>query len=344
MSKNSSPVTSDIDFEKDGKQVSYLRIPHSQNRSAWGAVMLPIAVIKNGAGPTLYFNAGSHGGEYEGPITLLKLIRKLNTKDIQGRVIIIPALNLPAVQAGNRLSPIDHKDMNRVFPGKPNGTITEVIAHYVYHFILPLSDAVIDLHSGGYSLNLSPFISMHYLEDKIIREETLAALKAFQAPTALIIKEISGGGLLDYEVERMGKIFLFTELSGGGSLSPKALKIAETGVDNLLVHFGVKEGKIMTREEQGLSETEYIEVPDPNYYHIAMQEGIFEPFWEIGDQVENGQMLGQIHQVETPEEQPEPILAQRSGKVIGLRVPGQVKAGDSVVLLGQIIERHSMKS
>ncbi|MFQ5426058.1 MAG: succinylglutamate desuccinylase/aspartoacylase family protein, partial [Gaiellales bacterium] len=77
--------------------------------------------------------------------------RELDAGAIRGRVIIMPALNLPALLAGQRLSPVDGKNMNRVFPGERNGTITSVIAHYVSTELLPRADAVVDIHSGGKS-------------------------------------------------------------------------------------------------------------------------------------------------------------------------------------------------
>ena len=211
MAAEQSPITTQIDFVKDGKQQGYLRVPHSRNSSAWGSVLVPITVIRNGTGPTILFVGGNHGGEYEGPVSLMKLSRALQPERIQGRVIIIPVLNLPAVVAGQRVSPIDGKDMNRVFPGVWNGTITQIIAHYLHETLLPLCDAVIDLHSGGYSLSLVPYMSMHNLENEIQNQQTFAAMQAFEAPVSLVIKEISGEGLLDYAVERMGKIFLCAE-------------------------------------------------------------------------------------------------------------------------------------
>ena len=334
----STPITSDIDFEKDGKQVTYLHVPYSRNDSAWGALLIPIVVIKNGIGPTIYFNGGSHGGEYEGPVCLLKLIRELEPKHIQGRVIIIPALNLPAVKTGERLSPIDNKDMNRVFPGKSNGTISEVVAHYVHDFILPLCDVVIDLHSGGYSLELMPFISMHYLENEIQRKDTLAALTAFQAPLSLISREFTGEGLLDYAVEGMGKIFLWTELGGGGRVTASSVKIAETGVRNILKHFKLMQGDIVTREAQGFQVSHFMEAPDPENYHRVTVTGIYEPFFELDDEVKVGDSIGQVHFVEQPLRAPEVVRAQRSGHIIGLRSPGQVEAGDCVALVAHTIE------
>ena len=179
-----SPITTPIDFEKNGKQQGYLRVPHSRNSSAWGSVLIPITVIKNGLGTTVLFVGGNHGGEYEGPVSLMKLSRELQTEAVQGRVIIMPALNLPAVVAGQRLSPIDGKDMNRVFPGAPKGTVTQIIAHYVHEVLLPLCAAVIDLHAGGYSLSLVPYMSMHYLEDKTQTQYTFAAMQVFEVPSA----------------------------------------------------------------------------------------------------------------------------------------------------------------
>ena len=292
--------------------------------------MVPIAVIENGEGPTMLFVGGNHGGEYEGPVALLKLIRELQPEQVRGRVIILPALNLPAVTAGMRLSPLDNKDMNRVFPGRWNGTITEVIAHYIHEEILPLCDVVIDLHSGGASLALMPYISMHYLDDEAQRERTWQAMMAFQSPLALVMKEISGPGLLDYAVENMGKVFLCAEVGGAGTLAPATVNITEVGARNLLKHFGVIEGEPLSRERRGLSPMQLMEIPDADCYQMALSAGIYESFYELGDRVEAGQPLGQIHFVQYPLREAEVMAAKRSGMLVGRRGPGGVAVGDVV--------------
>jgi len=106
-----------IDYEKNGKQLGTLDVPLSTNRSGWATLYVDIAVIKNGEGPTAVLFGGNHGDEYEGPTALMKLARRLTPDQITGRVIIVPALNPPAVQAGTRHSPIDGCNMNRAFPG-----------------------------------------------------------------------------------------------------------------------------------------------------------------------------------------------------------------------------------
>lgn len=329
MSIEKSPVSTDIDFDKDGKQSSYLRVPYSHNNSAWGAVLVPITMVKNGVGPTVLFVGGIHGGEYEGPVALFKLIRSLEADQIQGRVIILPALNLPAVQAGERVSPIDGMDINRAFPGKHNGTITQVIAHYVHKAILPRCDAVIDLHSGGYSLDLIPYNSMHYLPDEGLRQRTMDALLAFNAPVSLVIREFTGSGLLDYAVEGLGKIFLCAEIGGRGALSPDRLKIAETGVQNILKHFNIIEGALPE------SSTRLMEVPETGNYAYSLSNGIYEAFFELGDEVAEGQPVGQIHYPEDPTRAPDVLTIERGGMLIGTRGPGFVERGDCVAVTAQ---------
>ena len=145
-----------VDFERDGKQVAHLQLPHSSNLSAYGWIGIPICVVKNGRGPTLYLGAGNHGDEYEGQITLARLIRELDPGGIQGRLIILPAANLPAALAGQRCSPIDDGNLNRSFPGDPDGPPTAAIAHFIESVLLPMCDTALDLHSGGKTLDYLP--------------------------------------------------------------------------------------------------------------------------------------------------------------------------------------------
>jgi N-alpha-acetyl-L-2,4-diaminobutyrate deacetylase len=332
-----SPVQTDIDYKQDGKQITYLQVPHSRNKSAWGKVLVPIVVIKNGAGPTALLVAGNHGGEHEGPVCLLKLSRELQAEQVQGRIIILPALNLPAVLAGQRVSPIDDLDMNRSFPGRSNGTVTQVIAHYVHEVILPLCDAVLDLHSGGYSLDLYPFVSMHSLPDEKQAAATRAALEAFQAPIGLIMEEFTGEGLLDYACERMGKIFLFAEMGGIGRLTPHTLQLTEVSTRNFLKHLELLDGDIVTCAARDLPPMRIMEASDAENYHYATVNGIYESFFDLGAELSAGQPLGQVHFVQYPAQGPQIIQAQSSGMLIGTRGPGHVESGDCVALIARNI-------
>src|SRR5919108_5270562 len=130
-----SPIAPTVDFDRDGVQHGFLKLPYSRDDSAWGAVMIPIAVIKRGNGPTALLSGANHGDEYEGPVALFSLARELEPAQVTGRVIIVPAMNYPAFRAGTRTSPIDKGNMNRIFPGRPDGTVTEKIADYFYRYL-----------------------------------------------------------------------------------------------------------------------------------------------------------------------------------------------------------------
>ena len=67
-----SPITATVDFEADGVQHGHLKLPHSHDGSAWGAIMIPVAVFRNGEGPTALLTGANHGDEYEGPVALLQ--------------------------------------------------------------------------------------------------------------------------------------------------------------------------------------------------------------------------------------------------------------------------------
>ena len=70
-----SLIWTDVDYERSGKQVGWLSLPHSVTRSAYGVIRIPVCVVKNGLGPTVLLQAGNHGDEYEGQIALTRFIR-----------------------------------------------------------------------------------------------------------------------------------------------------------------------------------------------------------------------------------------------------------------------------
>ena len=95
----SSTAFATVDLDQPGKQLGFVMIPHSPHDDAWGVTRLPLAVIANGSGPTVILEGGNHGDEYEGPIVITELIRELDASEIQGRLIMMPAINAPAVIA-----------------------------------------------------------------------------------------------------------------------------------------------------------------------------------------------------------------------------------------------------
>ena len=129
-----------IDLSSPGKRTGFLNLSYSNNRHAYGIIPIPIAVVARDNGPTVLLTAGNHGDEYEGMIALRNILAELKFEDIQGRVIFMPALNLPAVLADQRVSPLDGVNMNRAFPGDSAGGPTAVIADFIENKLLPTFD------------------------------------------------------------------------------------------------------------------------------------------------------------------------------------------------------------
>ncbi len=330
MSIPFSKISTGVDFDRNGKQYGYLQAPNSTNASGWGSLLVPIIVISNGEGPTVLFTGGNHGDEFEGPIALLKLARELEPDAVRGRVIIMPGLNYPAVQAGSRLSPIDGGNMNRSFPGDRDGSITPMIAHYVYNALLPLADVVVDLHSGGNSMIFAPSVVMHHLDDSDQMSRTMDALKAFGAPVGLVLRELDSGGMLDTAVEEMGKIFLSTELGGGGFVTPMTARVADLGVRNVLRHFGVVEGAPVDPTSQGLPATRLMECPETGAYVMALHDGLYEPLVEVADPVSAQQVIGRIYDPDHPEAPAVEVRAENDGLLVTRAGRGRVCRGDTI--------------
>ncbi len=322
-----SKVTTAIDLDRQGKQQGYLTIPHSRDDSAWGAVELPITVVANGRGPTILFTAGNHGDEYEGQIALMKLARALKPARVRGRVVILPHLNLPAVRAGRRLSPIDGRNMNRVFPGRRDGSITEVIAHYVHTRLIRIADAVVDIHSGGRTLDIVPSAVAHFLDDPALMRRTLDAMLAFGAPVGMLLRELDAEGMLDTAVESLGKVLVSTELGGAGFATARNVAIADRGVRNILAHFGV------TRDRVAPAPTRLLHTPDARSFIIADDSGMMEPLVDLGAEVKEGAAIARVHHFDHVGRAPAVYRARRAGFVWQRHALGLIQKGDCLMVI-----------
>jgi predicted deacylase len=327
---NGTRIFTDVDYEKDGKQVGWLYLPHSVTRSAYGNIAIPIAVIKNGTGPGVLLMAGNHGDEYEGQIALCKLIRSLEPQEIRGRVIIAPAINLPAALAGARVSPIDDVNFNRAFPGDSHGTPTYAIAHYVDSVLFPMVSTFLDLHSGGSSLDYIPFVSMRTSGNADLNARAMATLRAFGAPLAMVWGYTLDAGFAQTAGNRRGIVSLGGEFGGGGAVSLTGLRMVENGIRNLLAHVGCLVAEPVAEKAAA---TRVVEVPSRDYFVLAPEAGLFEPFVALGDTVEAGQPCGQVHFVDNPGRERVVARFRASGMVISQRHFGQVERGDCVAHL-----------
>ena len=326
----SNPAICTVPLDRDGVHHGFLRLPHSRDDSAWGHVMIPISVVRNGDGPTALLTGANHGDEYEGPVALQHLALALAPADVRGRVVIVPAFNYPAFRSGSRTSPIDGGNLNRSFPGRPDGNITEVIADYFQRTLIPQADFVLDIHSGGKTLEFVPFAAAHVLDDKDQQAACVAAMRAFNAPYSMMLLEIDSDGMFDTAVEDQGKVFVSTELGGGGTLTARTVGIARKGVRNFLIHAGILRGA------PDIAESISLDMPDADCYVFSEHAGLLEPVVDLGSEVTRGDAIARIWPLDRTGVRPVEYTARRDGILAGRHFPGLVQSGDCLGVVGVV--------
>lgn len=331
-----SRIVAEVDFDRNGRQHGFLRLFHSVHSSAYGFIPMPIVVLNNGSGPTALLVSGTHGDEYEGQVALCNLVKRLDPARLQGRVIILPAANFPAVLAGKRTSPIDEGNLNRLFPGDADGSVTEQIAYHIEHELVPMADLVCDLHSGGSSLMYVPSALYGGWKRDGSSAKGVAALKAFGSPIAYVSESNQGGArTMSGGAARHNVVCLGTEAGGSGHVTRSALRMVERGVNNVLVHLGILPASDRIEPEEP---TRFLEVGGPDYFVYAPENGLFEPLVELGDMVHAGQPAARIHAPETPWQEPVMAHFAHDGFVLCKRMPGRTVRGDCLFHLGTDIE------
>lgn len=298
MTETKSRAWTAIDFEAHGAQSDFIRVPHSSDRSAYGWIPVPMLCFNGGEGPTALLIAGNHGDEYEGQIALLKLARELAEKCVDGRVIMLPALNYPAVAAGRRNSPVDGGNMNRVFPGDPHGGPTQVIAHYVHSELFPLADLIIDIHSGGSSLDHHSVALARPGRNESEASEIRSLLSSFGAPIGVITTGAGGGAgsTLYAAAEARGIPALTLELGGGATTRTGPLSIAEAGLRRVLRDYKI----CPDLDAPPAPKVQHMRSLGPSASIFAKHAGLFEPLVETGSTVSEGDLAGLLHRLDDP--------------------------------------------
>lgn len=340
---DTSPIHCTVDYGKPGKQHGHLCVPYSYNLGGWANLLVPITVIRNGKGPTALVLGGNHGDEYPGPIAILKLMREIQPADVNGTLILLPTLNQPAVKASTRLSPLDGMNMNRAFPGRPDGPPTSIVAHYCTTVLFPLADIVIDIHTGGRSVDFYPCSTMHLVSEREQRRKMVEGVDAWGADFAFLYADVAGTGLLPVEAERQGNTVVTTEMGGGEPVSAAVHRLTQNGLRNVLIHFGILSGKKTTRADRGLPPTRWVQALDREDYRFAPESGIYETLVNLGEVVQANQPVGQIHFVERPDREPVPVLAPTAGILLATRGPSLVAQGDCVACIVHEVDAATLR-
>ena len=321
----SNYLSCDFDFDVQGKSFGSARLA---NADAQLGILIPIATIANGSGPTVLLCAGNHGNEDEGQLILRRLIHELEPSDVQGRIIFMPALNSPAVRACTRTSPIDDGNLNRNFPGDGTVSATPAIARFVVDVLLPLADAGMDLHSASYAAKYVDTAFLCTCADTALYRKSFELADVFQAPYMYVVDGISASTSRDFDSAAHAQNVPFTSAElGGGGINQETIRVGYRGVRNVLAHLNVIAASEDNSEPQN---TVYLDGGSRMGGVQAPYAGLFEAQFDVGDEVEAGQVAGVLYSLDEVDRPPKELLFSDTGIVSVKSVSARVFQGSSI--------------
>jgi predicted deacylase len=285
-----------------------------------GDLEIPLFEVRGGDGPSLALIAGVHGCEYSSIAAVGDVVRALEAEDVAGRVIAIPVVNGTGFATRTPfVTPEDGKNLNRCFPGRPDGTYSEALAHHVFGAISDC-DYLIDLHGGDLVEALEPFV---LYDESPVEDSARAMAKAFGLPYAICsprAERIEGTTVA--AASDAGIPAIVAEAGGRGLLEDGARRMLSDGVLNVMRTVGL------------LSST-----PEPTTRTTVFRrfawlyspaEGWWEPAVKVGEAIAAGSVVGTVRTVLG--EEIERIVAADAGVVLFMTsVPAVLEQG---VLMG----------
>lgn len=326
-----------IDLAQDGKQFGHLAIPHSTDVSAYGKVTVPVVYMRNGDGPRALLSAGVHGDEYEGQIALRKLCLELDHEDINGSLFIVPMANTPAALSSSRVSPIDHLNLNRVFPGDPLGSPTLAIANAIEIQLLGQCSYAYDIHSGGTSLLYESVALTTSTGSKDDDDKRFNLLHALGLEAGMLLPADSNMGLessLDGAMLRKNVIGVSAEFGGGGALlSDTNLQACELSVRRFLAHIGLTSNLTVA---PAYRHCQIYDVSEEDAFIFSPCNGLFKADVAAGAMIGEGDSIGVIYDFYDLQSPPKRVNNTLPGKVLALRTLPRVEVGDCLVQVGKL--------
>jgi len=254
----------------------FLEIPPGTD----GAARIPVSVLHGARpGPVLALVAGTHGYEYP-PITALQRVRRtLDPAHLSGTVILVHVANPPSF-LGRTIyySPADGKNLNRVYPGRADGTLSERIAYAITQEVIERADYVVDLHGGDGNEALRPYVYMPVTGDAELDRATKGMAMAFGLDHIVIdegrLRQPDDSLYVDQTALTRGKPAITTETGQIGSNDEHWVQMAERGVWNLLRHLKMLDGEVPENEAVvWLTDYQIVVSPETGMFRAAVRDG-----------------------------------------------------------------------
>ncbi len=283
----------------------------------------PVLLV-NGAqpGPRLCIGAGIHGDEYESMEAVRRLLQETDPCSLRGALIGLPCINPPAFQAGSRISPVDHLNLNRVFPGDANGTLSLRWAATFVREVIPNIDAFVDLHNGGAAGLIAPCTIVQGGYDD------LAMPLGVAVGNDLLWKGGAWGGTARISTLQAGKPAVTVEIGGGGGFREETVSLHLTGLHNVMRVLKLVDGNPVSPREYKVIQGTLRQVSSAGFFRAAMRPGQAVKADEVLATVVN-------HFGETAEV----LRAPRDGVVLWMRSRPPILPGDDAVVFAEVVDR-----
>lgn len=288
------------------------------------SMSMPVKVIRSRHnGPTVFVSAAVHGDELNGVEIIRRLIQSKRLKLVTGTLILVPMVNVYGVLNQSRYMP-DRRDLNRSFPGSPNGSLAGRVADKFLQEIVSHCQYGIDLHTGAIHRSNLPQIRAN-LKD----QETLALAEEFGVPV-LLNSTLKDGSLRQTAVESGTKILLY-EAGQALRFDELSIRAGIRGIRNILGYLGMIRLKPRKKPVTPF-------IANASAWTRAGTSGVVKIIKNLGDFVQQGDTLaeigtpfGDIHEI---------VRASRSGIIIGQQNIPLVQAGDAMFHLAYFAERE----
>ena len=291
---------------------------------------IPFTIIHGASpGPVLLLVAGTHGMEYVPIIALQRLRTAIDPQTLAGTVLMVHVANMPSF-LGRTIyySPVDGQNLNRVFPGKPEGTLSERIADVLTRELISRATHVVDLHGGDGNEALRPYLYWITSGDPKVADAGRAMALAFGLDRIVVDDErpVDPGAsiYLSNTAITRGKPALTTETGCLGQVDNASIALVERGVAGLLRHLGMRAaGPAPVEAPVWIARSEVLR---------AGVSGIFYPAVERGTTVAGGATLGRITDFHgtTLEE----ITSPFAGEVLYVLGTPPINKGEPVAMIG----------
>ncbi|MGB0775389.1 MAG: succinylglutamate desuccinylase/aspartoacylase family protein [Akkermansiaceae bacterium] len=268
-------------------------------------------------GPTLMVTGCIHGDEINGAEIIRRLVNAPSLKkSFKGTLIAVPIVNVPAFSNRSRYLP-DRRDLNRLFPGSPKGSLGGRLAHVLTSELLPHCDAVIDFHTGA--VNRANLPQVRVTTDD---EDSLALCQAFGSPATLQSSVIEG--TFRAACNKANVPVVLYESGEALRLDTPSIRFGLRGAHTVMRHLGM----LPKRPAAAKKRAKHAVLCEKGHWERAQIGGLFTPFIALGKAVKKGDVLGFI--ADPLGDYEEEVTASYSGILVGRTNEGQADEGDAL--------------